>query len=127
MAKVSSRHFRSATQLVIPVLFMVSAQLAWGFEAIADENVESCVGRVCRIEGVLADIHTLKNKDTVLDFGHPAPHQTFTAVIAADAASQFQFVQGYKGQRVRVTGLIKMRTGQLFTALDHPSQLASLE
>lgn len=108
-------------------LLMISAQVAWGFDAIADEYVESCEGRVCRIEGVVADIHTLKNKDTVLDFGHPAPHQTFTAVIAADAASQFQYVRGYKGQRVRVTGLFKMRTGHLVTALDHHSQLASLE
>ena len=125
--KVMSWCFRSATQLAIPALLMACAQVAWGFEAIADEYVESCVGRVCRIEGVVADIHTLKNQDTVLDFGHPAPHQTFTAIIAADAAAQFQYLHGYKGQRVRVTGLIKMHTGHPVTALDHPSQLAFLE
>ena len=122
--KISSWTVRKAANLALAVMFMVGMQHVLASEFVTDDNVAHCVGQVCKVEGLLAAIFVSKNNDIVLAFGKPYPNQTFTAVIDADAAMQFQNIQAYEGHRTLVTGLVKLNGGRPEAVLSHPSQLA---
>lgn len=116
-----------AANLAIPILLATCGGAAWAGEEVADSNAASCVGRVCRVEGVVANISISKNNKIVLAFGKPYPKQSFSAVIDANSSSQFQDIQAYEGRKARVTGLVTLNKGHPEAALIHPSQLSSLQ
>jgi len=106
---------------------MACTQLAWATGAVTASDAASCVGRVCTVEGQVANVVTSRNNTTVINFGRPYPRQVFSAVISADSSLQFHSAQIHEGSRVRITGLVKMHKGHPEAILDHPSQLAAVD
>lgn len=123
-AKMIANH---AASLSLSVLLMASPQFAQAYGEIAASEAASCVGRVCTVEGLVANVVTTKDKSTVIKLNGPSPRQAFSAVILADASSQFHALENYEGRWVRITGLIKMHKGTPEAVLVHPSQLISAE
>jgi hypothetical protein len=113
--------------MAVSGLFVICAQPVSAGESVADLNAASCVGQVCRVEGMVAGVSVKKNNQIVLAFGRPYPNQTFTAVIDDDSGMQLRDVQNLAGQLARVTGLVKMHKGRPEAVLTHPSQLASAQ
>lgn len=123
-AKLIAKH---AASLNLAVLLMTAPQFAQAYGEIAASEAASCVGRVCTVEGRVANVITAKDKSTIIKLDGPTPSQVFSAVLLADASTQFHALENYEGQRVRITGLIKMNKGAPEAVLVHPSQLASVE
>lgn len=112
-----------ATSMSLAALLMSTPQFAQAYGEIVASEAASCVGRVCTVEGLVANVVTAKDKSTVIKLDGPSPSQAFSAVILADASSQFQSLENYEGRWVRITGLIKMHKGTPEAVLVHPSQL----
>ena len=110
--------------LLAGVLSLSIALPAWAAGNLSVAEAANCVGRVCCIEGTVAKVATTWDNATVLNIGQPGQNQSFTVVIASDAGLQFRDIQVYHGQKVRITGLVKMHQGHLQAVLVHPSQLA---
>jgi hypothetical protein len=91
-----------------------------------DPSVDSCVGRVCKIEGLVVDVLNFR-KNVVLVIGDSYPGKRLKAIIDADSVPQFHNVKTFEGQKVRVTGLVKLSKGNPEMSLIHPSQLVSAE
>ncbi len=123
-AKLIANH---ATRLSLMVLLMVSPQFAQAYGEIAASEAASCVGRVCTVEGKVANVVTAKDKSTIIKLDAPSRSQAFSAVILADASSQFHALENYEGRWVRITGLVKMHKGTPEAILVHPSQLTPAE
>ena len=123
-AKLIANH---ATSLSLTVLLMVSPQLAQAYGEIAASEAASCVGRVCTVEGKVANVVTGKDKSTIIKLDAPSRSHAFSAVIMADASSQFHALEDYEGRWVRITGLVKMHKGTPEAVLVHPSQLTPAE
>jgi hypothetical protein len=114
-----------AAGVALICLVLGYAQAAWSRDVVIDREAASCAGRVCRIEGRVAKVVTAKDHTTVLSLGNDSRKPTFIALIPANSSAQFGQVQAFKGQRVLVTGLIKMHLGHPETTLDYPTQLVS--
>lgn len=123
-AKLSANH---AASLSLAVLLMASPQFAQAYGEIAASEAASCIGRVCTVEGRVANVVTAKDKSTVIKLDAPSPSQTFSAVMLAPVSTQFHALENYAGQRVRITGLIKMHKGAPEAVIVHPSQLTPAE
>ena len=125
--KTAKRICNHAAGLSLMVLLTANPQFAEAYGEIAASEAASCVGRVCTVEGLVANVVTAKDKSTVIRLDAPSHSKAFSAVILADASSQFQALENYEGRWVRITGLIKMHKGTPEAVLVHPSQLISAE
>jgi hypothetical protein len=114
-------------RLSMTALLMASPQFAQALGEIDVSEASSCVGRVCTIEGLVVHVVTTKDQNTVIQLAGSSPSQVFSAVILADACPQFHALENFEGQKVRITGLVKMHGSAPEAVLVHPSQLLSAE
>lgn len=81
---------------------------------------------VCGVVASTRFAETSPNKPTYLNFDHPFPDQTFTAVIAESDRAKFKEAPevAFKGKTICVTGLIILNShGKAQMAIVDPSQI----
>lgn len=116
----------AAVVYFLTVLPLLSDVLSAQAPIIADSAAARHVGEAVTVEGYVAAVFTSRTQTTFLNFGRAYPNQTFTAVIFRSAASRFPNPRQWEGQRVRVTGQVRLYQGRPEIILEQPSQIQAV-
>src|SRR5690242_16902461 len=79
---------------------------------ITDEQAAAHVGQQVVVQGTVAGVYTSRSRNTFINFGGTYPNQDFTAVIFSEASSSFANVEQLQGERVAISGVVRLYRGK---------------
>jgi len=87
-------------------------------------KVNGNVGETATVEGVVSEVHVAARSGvTFIDLGGRYPDNSFTAVIWPEDTGKFPNVGALYGQKIRITGLLKLYQGKQEIILKDADQL----
>jgi hypothetical protein len=90
---------------------------------IADTDAAAHVGQTVTVEGLVAVVYKSPKGGYFLDFENAYPSEVFSGVVFAPSAAQFGDLTSYRGERVQITGQIRLYKGKPEIILETPDQL----
>ena len=94
---------------------------------VRPEAASAYVGRAVLTEGTVVGVgFSRRSSTTFLNFCAPYPDQCLTAVIFRSAQPFFPDAQAWEGQRVRVSGTVKLYRGKPEIILETPRQIRGI-
>ena len=103
-------------------LAVVIAPITASAAVLSPDNAANHVGQTETVCGVVASTHYAphsRGQPTFLNFDHPYPNEDFTAVIWGEHRSAFPAPEAMQGQKVCVTGAIRLYRGRPEVILRH--------
>ncbi len=111
---------------LIPLIFLILGIAKIHAQTIAADSIASYVGKEVTVCEKVIDTHVTKESGvTYLNFGHPYPAQSFTGVIFAGDAKNFQYDPAVylKGKTICVTGIVKIYKDRPEIIINKPDQI----
>jgi DNA/RNA endonuclease YhcR with UshA esterase domain len=105
------------------LVFLIAAAQAVTPQTVRVEDAGDHVGEYVTVVGRVANVFTSKARNTFLNFGAAHPHQIFSATVFERYADQFDDLHSLEGERVRITGKIRIYEGKPQIILESPTQL----
>jgi hypothetical protein len=95
-------------------------------QTISADSIQNYAGKLVTVCEKVVDTHVTKESKVVyLNFGHPYPAQSFTGVIFASDAPNFQYDPAVylKGKTICVTGVVKIYKDRPEIIINKPDQI----
>lgn len=118
--------FRNCALILLPLSLLCHDTLVAQNPStqVSDSLASKHVGEMTTVVGYVVSVRTTRSGTTFLNLGHPYPNQSFTGVIFRSNAAQFPNPNQWQGQRVLVTGRIRLYQGKPEIILENATQIS---